>query len=180
MPLQGRQYAVRTVRGLWRLVERGAGVGLDHTRGVSRLSALAASIVALVVVASSVAIAATSLRLGSRPQRVQLPTYEVGDSRPLAVVSGRLILRDGCVYLGSPSVPDEYLVVWPIGYYESDDAVRDASGRAVAGLDENVSLDGGEGPAVGDAWLEDHVLSPSWMPTCSVRAYWLTWGVAST
>ncbi len=146
---------------------------------VSRRSAAALAIVLLVVVASSVAIVATSLRVGSGSQRVQLPTYEAGDSRPLAVVSGRLILHDGCVYVGSPSVPDEYLVVRPIGYYESDEAVRDASGRAVARVDEIVSLNGGEGPPVGDSWLMDHVLSPSWMPTCSAQAYWLTWGVAS-
>jgi hypothetical protein len=140
--------------------------------GSTGRKAVAFAVFAAVVASGASALAARSDGGSSPRQGTPLPTYTASDSYPGALLTGRLELRGGCVYL-TRERDRRALLVWSPGTRltrsEGRTRIVSASGKVRGEIGQTVRFGGGEtGPGasmVGEAqfdcpWTDLAIVNP--------------------
>jgi hypothetical protein len=93
---------------------------------------------------------------------------------PAALLTGTLIVADGCLRVRQDESDVSYLVIWQPDYYLTDSdgtlEILDRTGAVVAQVDAPVRMGGGE-TAAGAAEFNPHIQTP--IPAACGGPYWM-------
>jgi hypothetical protein len=122
------------------------------------------SLIVGLVLLGTVAVSACGSDAPAAPSRIFFPTVPVGGAYPMALLSGRLVDRSGCLF--AVAHDERWLLLWPEGYRARMAnglvEVLDGNGKLVAREGEEFEVGGGEnrpsevgGAAASEKWASD-------------------------